>query len=751
MKFVLVQIKNSTRLFLNEFSSARLYNAVYIFYSCFLLFFFSFISFIQSSHAQNNLYKNNNTWYFGNKAGINFNTIPPSVLYDGELNTQESCASVSDKNSGRILFYTDGKTIWDSTHHPMPHGTGLLGRHDAEQVAVIPYPENSGKYFILTSTHWNGTFYSIVDMSLNNGKGDVDTMYKNIMLIGGWNVGQVRASDRITFTKHANKTDYWAVTHLTFNDSFYVYKINKYGVQPPTGFKVGANETPTNPELAGVLKFNKTGNLLVNCQPYDGAPLSRLQGFNFNNSTGIIESVKFSIENIWFPYGVEFSPNNRFMYVSHPIINTIEQYDLNQQDIPNSAITIHTYNTNYSRVGQMQLGPDNRIYVAQPYTYYIPYRFLGIINMPDSFGTTCNFVRDAIDLYPNASFLGLPQVFFDSDFGMNNSDTCLGNNLLQNGDFEDSMSHWGTDLFVLTPECGGCNGWFYIANETWCGTENHTINGNQLFSSSPTTDTSKRVLYQTVNVKRNTDYKFSAWGMAYNYNAAIFSVIVNDKTIINSYSLSENECTGWEYFSGTWNSGEDTTATIVIKDVRPEIYGNDFGLDDIFFQELISCANAETMCADVDTFNCRTLAFLTDSSRFCVPVILSADSGSFVNNGFHFCMNYDSNFVKPTDVYVRPNSTNDFTVVIDSITKGKVCVSISNVQYVLFNSKHEIDLGCIQFVLKNESFNSIKQFDYLSFQVVDGCNNNLQIINAWLTEDNKYWKTEDGKYWKLED
>ncbi len=138
VKFALVQIRNCIRLFFGDFNALLLYNAVFIDYFRFLLFFSFFIPFCQISHAQNNLFKNNNTWYFGNKAGLNFNTTPPSVLYDGELNTQESCASVSDKNSGRLLFYTDGKTVWDSTHHPMPHGTGLFGRHDAEQVAIVP-------------------------------------------------------------------------------------------------------------------------------------------------------------------------------------------------------------------------------------------------------------------------------------------------------------------------------------------------------------------------------------------------------------------------------------------------------------------------------------------------------------------------------------------------------------------------------------------------------------------------------------
>ena len=46
-----------------------------------------------------------NYWYFGDKAGLNFNTSPPTALTDGQLNTFEGCATISD-NNGALLFYT---------------------------------------------------------------------------------------------------------------------------------------------------------------------------------------------------------------------------------------------------------------------------------------------------------------------------------------------------------------------------------------------------------------------------------------------------------------------------------------------------------------------------------------------------------------------------------------------------------------------------------------------------------------------
>jgi hypothetical protein len=51
-------------------------------------------------------------WYFGNKAGLDFNFSPPKAISNPNMNTSEGCSSISDR-SGNILFYTDGKTVWN--------------------------------------------------------------------------------------------------------------------------------------------------------------------------------------------------------------------------------------------------------------------------------------------------------------------------------------------------------------------------------------------------------------------------------------------------------------------------------------------------------------------------------------------------------------------------------------------------------------------------------------------------------------
>ena len=79
--------------------------------------------------------RENDIWYFGNGAGIDFNGPLPRPLTDGVLDAVEGCASIADPATGALLFYTDGITVWNRLHRPMPNGTGLGGGPSSVQAA----------------------------------------------------------------------------------------------------------------------------------------------------------------------------------------------------------------------------------------------------------------------------------------------------------------------------------------------------------------------------------------------------------------------------------------------------------------------------------------------------------------------------------------------------------------------------------------------------------------------------------------
>ena len=77
-----------------------------------------------------------NIWYFGENAGLDFNTGSVVAINNSQLNTREGCSSFST-SSGELLFYSDGTTIWNKNHTPMLNGIGLAGDASSSQSAMI--------------------------------------------------------------------------------------------------------------------------------------------------------------------------------------------------------------------------------------------------------------------------------------------------------------------------------------------------------------------------------------------------------------------------------------------------------------------------------------------------------------------------------------------------------------------------------------------------------------------------------------
>ena len=94
--------------------------------------------------------KESANWYFGELAGLSFNTNNPVPLLNGKLITSEGCATISDPN-GNLLFYTDGVTIWDRRHEVMLNGQGLLGHSSStESALIIPKPGSKSRFYVFT-------------------------------------------------------------------------------------------------------------------------------------------------------------------------------------------------------------------------------------------------------------------------------------------------------------------------------------------------------------------------------------------------------------------------------------------------------------------------------------------------------------------------------------------------------------------------------------------------------------------------
>ncbi len=138
---------------------------------------FVFLSLTQKTNAQ----LQNTNWYFGSEIGLNFSdgTQDPTILTNSLMDTSGGSASISD-DLGNLLFYTNGINVWNNLHTIMPNGSGLLGGTNISQsVIIVPDPSDTNKYYVFTnqgdSMGASGLYYSIIDMTLDNGSGDIVT------------------------------------------------------------------------------------------------------------------------------------------------------------------------------------------------------------------------------------------------------------------------------------------------------------------------------------------------------------------------------------------------------------------------------------------------------------------------------------------------------------------------------------------------------------------------------------------------
>jgi hypothetical protein len=124
----------------------------------------------------------NNQWYFGYGAALNFNTNPPTALSVSSMSTNFGSSSISD-NAGNLLFYTNGATVWNQSHSIMGNGTGILGGSNGNNGSIIlKKPGSSNLFYLFTVQspslipNFNGGAgfnYSVIDINLASGQGSV--------------------------------------------------------------------------------------------------------------------------------------------------------------------------------------------------------------------------------------------------------------------------------------------------------------------------------------------------------------------------------------------------------------------------------------------------------------------------------------------------------------------------------------------------------------------------------------------------
>jgi len=355
-----------------------------------------------------------NNWHFPANNAVTFNTIPISVITNSAIgNATKGGASISDKN-GNLLFYSNGISVWNKNNQLMPNGFGLKGELcQINGILIIPFLNDTSKYYLFTSQGLKGsalpdTFrysYSVVDMQLNAGLGDVTI--KNSDIRG-------EAAEKMVAIPHANGTDVWWICRDRTNN-FYSYKISCNGFENnnPVISNVGNNVNFNINLLLGDIKASSDGKTVAAAYSFTGfTDLGYFETYQFDNLTGILSNpIKIPGRVV---YGVEFSPNSKILYISQRFEQnnnpypTVTQYDINNYDstaIMNSLFKVAEISL---EVG-LQLGPDNKIYAPVSFTNSNNQLINGldVINNPNVPGVGCGYQSQVVSL-PNQTFRRLP-------------------------------------------------------------------------------------------------------------------------------------------------------------------------------------------------------------------------------------------------------------------------------------------------------------------------------------------------------
>lgn len=386
-----------------------------------LLICLSMILNITVTHGQ----KQGNIWFFGNYAGIDFNTGSPTALINGQINALEGTSVISD-SSGSLLLYSDGMTVWNKNHHIILNGTHLLGNTTSTQSSIfVPAPNNSmlnginssgntslqetstvdpglrnsNRYYYLFTVSSgfaggnisDGLRYSKIDICLNNSKGGIIPTEKNIKLAD-------TVAEKIAVTRHANDIDYWILTHKFYSNEFWALRLTSSGIVDTVITAIGSPHTGDIAGSQGQLKFSWDGKKIA-IAASNGLDL--LEIFDFDKTTGIVSNFQaLSRMHNGSVYGVEFSQDGSKLYAVSSSFNPfgmdVSQYDLNAGSIAAINASLNSiYNDTKSVTGRgLQIGMDGKIYMvslSNPFT-------LAIINNPNQYGVDCSFKDQSISL-----------------------------------------------------------------------------------------------------------------------------------------------------------------------------------------------------------------------------------------------------------------------------------------------------------------------------------------------------------------
>lgn len=342
----------------------------------------------------------------GNQSGgtrIDFNTTPPTISFFNVPFGFVANTAISDA-AGNLLFYSNGCFVANRNNQIMPNGEGInpgfmydqwceqgLGYPAHQGILALPWPGNPNQYALIhyrssdTGNHTHSELlYSTVDMSLDNGLGDV-TAKNQLLAIAFF-------ASNLTAVRHGNGRDWWIIAPVQHSKIYYKFLLSPEGFSGPFvqefgkvwSLAYGGAQDCFSPNGEKYIRMAAIG---AGCQIAD---FDRCTG-GFSNAVNL----SFQSDTI-YSCGCAVSSNNRFLYI--PAYRKVYQFDLEASDIAASRVLLDTWDGTQAPLSanffQAMLAPDGKIYMTAANGVWV----LHVVHHPNEPGLACDFEQHGVEL-----------------------------------------------------------------------------------------------------------------------------------------------------------------------------------------------------------------------------------------------------------------------------------------------------------------------------------------------------------------
>lgn len=368
----------------------------------------------------------NATLYFGNVSN------PVVSLPGGQPNSitanngKEQWAVVTNPFTGDIIFYTDGKNVFDQQHNLV--GNVDLGANvsSSQPVAISPVPRSELKssynqYYIFSNeTGASITAYDIGKVTYRMYNITTQTFGPANTLPGPYGNADVTEGMKI-IPNDTNPDILWLVVslfpHQGLGNKYVVYKIDKSIVTYHADFDLGPQKMAVQSGASPIVYINySNANTPVGISTVGFALQYEPSIFvcQFDNLNGNFLANTLKACNTGYTgtipsvYNLEFSPGGNFLYYSvyRTSSNTNALFQVDLQDSVLTKTQIATFNHPYA--GGLKAGPDSLIYHIYDDGYQSNILRLGRILQPEQ-----KFIPGVTQLnqFYEQSFLSYNNVF----------------------------------------------------------------------------------------------------------------------------------------------------------------------------------------------------------------------------------------------------------------------------------------------------------------------------------------------------